>query len=199
MEHIEYSYPLAITTGDGDQIRFYRFKQALKIHSPNWELLSLLLKKKVKFTAVQQFTSGFQSLKWTWDGNHPHSSKNAKFGSYFTLFVFFWKHWKPELFWFWKLLFWFQCWKSRNLGYWQMLNFDFKSLKVKKNPTPWPFLGLKRPFYGDFNDIFLVQIHLKMAEKAKCQFRWPLLWPWFLHLFRSSAIYEQLFTTAEKV
>ena len=34
--------------------------QALKNYSPNWEVLSLLLKKKVQFLAVQQLTSGFQ-------------------------------------------------------------------------------------------------------------------------------------------
>ena len=80
-----------------------------------------------------------------------------------------------------------------------MLKFDFKSLKVKKNSTPWPILGLKPPFYGGFNDIFLVQIHPKMTEKAKCQFPWPLFWPCKQVLSNTNAIYEQLYTTAQKV
>ena len=111
---------------------------------------------------------------------------------------FFWKHWNPELFTFWFLVFFNYIWKSRNLGYSQSSHFDLKSLKIKIEPTSWPFLCLKRPFYGVSNDIFVVQIHPKMAEKAKCQFSWPLLWPWFLYLSEPSTIYEQFFTTAEK-
>ena len=43
-------------------------------------------------------------------------------------------------------------------------------LKTKIDPTSWPFLGLKPPFYGDFSGIFDVQIDPKMAEKARI---WP--------------------------
>ena len=139
--------------------------------------------KKVQFSVVQQFTSGFQSLKWIWDRNQPFSSKNAKFGSFLTLFEFFCKHWKAELFWFWKVLLWYWFWKSRNLGYWQMLKFDFNILKVNIEAIAWPLLCLNRPFYRDFNGTLSVQIHPEMAEKARCQFAWSLLWPCLLRPF----------------
>ena len=71
-------------------------------------------------------------------------------------------------------------------------------LKTKIDPMSWPFLGLKQPFHGDFNGIFAVQIDPKMAEKARCQFAWPLLWPSLSRPFYPSAIYYQLYTTAKK-
>ena len=115
---------------------------------------------------------------------------------------YIWKHWKSELFWFWKLLFWFlnhfYSQKSRNLGDSQMLNFHFKILKIKNVLIAWPYLCLKRPFYGVFSGIFANQIGPKTAEKAKCQFPWPLFWPCKLVLSNTSAIYEQLYTTAQK-
>ena len=103
------------------------------------------------------------------------------------------------MFWFWKLLFWYWFLKSRNLGDWQMLNFDFKNLKMKNVLIAWPYLCLKPPFYGVFSGIFANQIGPKTAEKAKCQFPWPLFWPCKLVLSNTSAIYEQLYTTAQKV
>ena len=93
----------------------------------------------------------------------------------------------------------FECQLSRNLGDSQTFKFWLKNLKVKHGPTPWPILCLKWPVYCVFNGIIVIQIHPKMAKKARCQFPWPLLWPWFLHRSKPSAIYEQLFTTAEKV
>ena len=39
---------------------------------------------------------------------------------------------------------------------------------------------------------------LKMAEKARCQFPWPSFWPCKLVPSNASAIYEQLYTTAQK-
>ena len=81
----------------------------------------------------------------------------------------------------------------------QMLNFHFKSLKVKNEPIAWPYLCLKRPFHGDFRGTLSVQIWAKMAEKARCQFPWPSFWPCKLVPSNASAIYEQLYTTAQKV
>ena len=78
----------------------------------------------------------------------------------------------------------FDCQKSRNLGDWQTLNIDFKSLKVKYEPIAWPFLCLKRPFYGDFSGIFINYIGPKTAEKARCQFPWPLFWPCKFSVFK---------------
>ena len=78
----------------------------------------------------------------------------------------------------------FDYWKSRNLGDWQMLNFDFKNLKMKNVLIAWPYLCLKPPFYGDFSGIFINYIGPKTAEKARCQFPWPLFWPCKFSVFK---------------
>ena len=64
-----------------------------------------------------------------------------------------------------------QPWWLSNVEIW------FQKFEDKKEPIAWPNLCLKRPFYGDFSGVFVIQIQPKTAEKAKCQFPWPLFWP----------------------
>ena len=95
------------------------------------------------------------------------------------------------MFWFWKLLFWFlnhfYSQKSCNLGYSQSSNFYLKSLKIDNVPRAWHYICLKRPFQCVSNGIFVVQIQPKLAEKARCQFAWPLLWPCKFQSFKTPA------------